>query len=647
MRTARKLFVAFLIGFVLVVVFPSRNVYAADTTPPTTTRSYSGTAGQDNWYRSNIDVDLSITDSESGVAENTYWIDSGTPVVTQFTTTQLNPFLNNSFETLTGSDIDNWYKGTSGLVLYYSSSFSAHDGSRSAAILFIGLTPTFYYWYNEPYSIELPAGELVEISAWARTLMFSGDYAYFEVWGEDVNGDNDTLLATSNHIEGVNWSWHNATATFTVPSSTNYIYVKLGATGTPAALVYWDQVEVRSAGGTTEHVNFTFSDEGAHTLHYYSEDNDGNVESEHTAPLKIDTVIPNPWQNFTATNGTCNHCYSTSADIQDVTSGVDVSTAEYKYYTEHNGQYWSSWLPVDSVKLISNGQNASDGETSLVELNTGEIDFGDSAHYPFRVQYRICDMAGNCSTSPAYELAAPWVLAPDGSMFIQGEIYLPTPPTGDDTSEADVASDYGSVTIESSTGWIDDSYTHALSNKSQISDVLPKYTELKQRATDLSGAALPTSDGIYIEHGDYDLDATTVKNSWKNADVTQVVIVEGDMDISTDYTVGDDNVVVFLVEGDISVTNQNVENIAGFFICDGTFDSDTTGLSRKTLTVNGSVIALAGFSISRDLGTSGTDNNTNTPAEKFVWQPRYVLDSKLAQYLNNETQHYYWGEVPR
>ncbi len=645
MKTATKRFFI-LVVFLLAFTFFSTKSYAADTTPPTTTRTYAGTAGQNDWYRSNIDVNLSITDAGSGVAKNTYWIDSDTPVVTQFTTTQLNPFQNNSFETLTGSDINNWYEGTSGSVLYFSSS-SAHDGSRSAAFLFIGLSPIFYYWHNEPYSIELPVGELVEISAWNRSLMFSGDYSYFEVWGEDINGDNDTLLASSNHISSTGGSWHNATVTFTVPATTNYIYVKLGAIGTPAALVYWDLVEVRSAGGTTEQVNFTASDEGAHTLHYYSEDNDGNVESEHTAPLNIDTVVPNPWQNFTATDGSCNHCYSTSADIQDVTSGIDVSTAEYRYYTEHNSQYWSSWSSVDSVKKVSNGQNASDGETSLVELNTGEISFGDSAHYPFRVQYKICDIAGNCSTSPAYELAAPWVLAPSGSMFIQGEIYLPTPPTGDDSSESDVASDYGSISIESSTGWTDDSYVHALSDKTSISDVLPKYSEIKSRATDLSSGALPTTDGIYIEHGNYDLDATTVKTSWKNANVSQVIIVEGDMDISTEYTVDDDNVTVFIVEGDISITNKNVEDIAGFFICSGTFDSDTTGLSRKTLVVNGSVIALQGFSISRDLGTSGTDNNTNTAAEKFIWQPRYVLDETIAQYLNNETEHYYWEEVAR
>jgi len=53
---------------------------APDTVPPTTTPSLSGTAGDNGWYISNIQVTLTASDNNggSGVSQTQYKIDSGT-----------------------------------------------------------------------------------------------------------------------------------------------------------------------------------------------------------------------------------------------------------------------------------------------------------------------------------------------------------------------------------------------------------------------------------------------------------------------------------------------------------------------------------------------------------------------------------------
>src|SRR5439155_923581 len=48
-----------------------------DTTPPTTSASLSGTAGENGWYVSNVTVTLTASDGTSGVASLVYRVDGG------------------------------------------------------------------------------------------------------------------------------------------------------------------------------------------------------------------------------------------------------------------------------------------------------------------------------------------------------------------------------------------------------------------------------------------------------------------------------------------------------------------------------------------------------------------------------------------
>jgi len=616
----------------------------ATTVPPITTATLSGTAGQNDWYRSTINVTLTTTDNQSGVAQMVYWIDSNPPTVINYSNQSPNQFLNNSFETKHGGDLENWYEGQSGLVIYYQSSVSSYHLNKSAAIAFGNIDPNiFFNWHNEPHAINFTAGSTISISAWTRTIVLPGDKSYFEVWGQNAAGNNDRLLVKSSEVVGFHWDWEQAIANFTVPSDVTYIYVKVGSNATPAAIVYWDYVQNSVTGLLSQSTPFNYSTEGVHVLRYYAKDFNQNIESTKSTNLKIDTIVPNPWQNFLATGAGCQHCYNTQVEIKDVTSGVNVSSAQYRFYTEHQEQYWSNWLPVTSVRLVSNNQFASYGETAFVKLNTPEISFGDSAHPPFRMQYRITDMAGNTSTSPAYDITSPWVVIDNGSMYIDGDVVLPTSPIGIPNINADAAA-YGLITsLTSSTNWISQNYIHSNHRYSVISEFIPEYDSIKSNATLLTGQ-LPSINGTYRIASSYTLNATTLKSSYLDANISAIFIIEGDLYVEQSFDVVAGNCSVFLVEGNIFV-NKQVEKMYGFYMTEGNFDSDTSGDSRKPLVVYGTMIALEGYILPRDLQDSGSINNTNTPAEKFIWQPKYLLNPTIAQYLENSVIKYQWHEI--
>ncbi len=616
----------------------------ATTIPPVTTATLSGTAGQNGWYRSTINVTITSTDDQSGIAQLVYWIDSNPPTILNYNNQSANQFSNYSYEIKKSGNLENWYAGQSGLVVYYQSSVSSYHLNKSAAIAFGNIDPNiFFHWHNEPHSINLTTGSSIAIAAWTRTIVLPGDKSYFEVWGQDAFGNNDRLLVKSSEVVGFHWNWEQAIANLTIPSDVNYIYVKVGSNATPAAIVYWDYIQNSVTGLLSQSTSFNHTTEGVNVLRYYGKDFNQNIETTKSTNLKIDTIVPNPWQNFVATRASCQHCYDTVVENRDVTSGVDVSSAEYRFYTEHLEQYWSNWFPVTSVQLATNNQPVSDGETAFVKLITPEITFGDSAHPPFRMQYRITDMAGNTSTSPAYDITSPWVVLDNGSMYIDGDVVLPISPIGIANINADAAA-FGSITsLTSSTNWISQNYSHDSHRLSQMAEFIDEYEKIKANANILTGE-LPSVNGIYRVESSYTLNSTTLKSTYLDANISAIFIIQGDLYIEQSFDIVDGNCSVFLVEGDILV-NKQVEEIHGFFMAEGNFDSDTSGDSRKSLVVYGTMIALEGYILPRDLQDTGNENNTNTPAEKFIWQPKYLLNQTIAQYLENVEIKYQWNEI--
>lgn len=635
------------ICFCVLVLFFFPVIVHAGSTPPTTTHTLNGTLGNNGWYRSNIDVTVTAADAESGPDTTTYWIDSGTPTVVDHDTEPVASFDNASYEQGFFLNINNWSQGYDGpgspLAIYYRSSATAYDGNRSAAIAYADSDDNFHYWYNENWAKEYTPGIDIVVTGWARTVMFAGDYAYFEIWGQRSDGTDDELLGTSNHLDDFSWSWREATAQITVPTDKNYIYIKAGSVGSPAAIVYWDFAITEIAGAQAIDFSFTHTSEGEYTLHYFSDDNNGNVEPEKTGLLRKDTIEPNPWQIFTSEKQSCDHCYSASAEVRDVTSGTDISTAQYRFYTPHADQFWSDWANVDTIKLKSNGQDASDGETTFIRMGMNEINFGDSSEGPFRVQFRLTDMAGNLSTSPIYEIATPWIKTKDGSIFISGEITMGTPSTGEDHSNADVFSGDVISSFLSTPNWKEENYDHRFEGAVTIDTLLPAYSDIKLGAQSMSGN-LPVTNGVYVVAGNYVISNSTIPSNYESTDLSTVIIVEGNLEIDSSLAVSPQNNTVFIVEGDV-IVKSNVEEIGGFFIAQGSFNSDNSGKSSRPLIVNGSVITLGSFELPRDLGDSGPENNTNTPTEEFNWQADFVMDENIAQYLTNQQTEYIWQEV--
>lgn len=634
----------FICTFFYSIAFFYSTVQAADTTPPVTTASFSGVAGQNNWFRSGIEVTLTATDSESGPRTTTYQVDSGTPTVVTHDVLPVGQFLNSSFESGSFWNANNWNPGEqSGYALYYTSRYLPHQGNRSIAIAALG-SGQYFHWKNEAYAVMFTPGANVRISSWLRAILFNWNSAYFEVWGQDANGSGDILLGTSAGFFGVTSPWRQVTVDFVVPVNTNYVYLKLGGNINPGGVVYWDDVTTTSLSSGEVEVVFTYSVEGNHTLTYYSTDNNANTEASKTSPLKIDTVVPNPWQTFSSTRSSCNHCYEASVEVRDITSGVDVSTAEYRYYTDHSGLLWSGWLPVASVKKTGGNQNASDGETDFVTLTTPEIDFGDSSPGPFKVQYQIYDMAGNLGTSPVYQIVAPWLKADGGSWYMGGEISLAPAPLGEYNANADVFVGQTIESINNTTGWVQNSYDHSQKGLSNFNDFYPYYTQLVSQADPLPNNNLPTTDGVYIYQGDYAIDAQALQAGFETADVSSVIIIQGNLSITKEFTRGAQNFTVFFVTGDVFV-DKNVQDISGILVIDGRFISDDSGHATKKLTVHGSIIALDGFTFSRDLGDSGPVNNQTDPGEFIDWQPSFLFDEQLIYLITGSEQKYVWQEV--
>ncbi|MBM4401927.1 MAG: hypothetical protein FJ044_01660 [Candidatus Cloacimonetes bacterium] len=609
----------------------------AGTTPPTTTHTFTGTIGENGWFTSTVDVVLRAQDLESGPAETTYWLNDDTPT-TQTHTTSQNQILNPSFENGWFLGINNW--DSSGPADFWRSSSEHKFGWRSAAIL--ATQPQFAYWHNRNYPVPVISLQNYSVSAWVKTFDIAGLGAYFEVWAKGASLAEDQLLATSEKLTGIN-DWTLLAVSFIMPEGFSKVYLKLGATEEFLFnFVYWDGVTMY--GGYSAITQFTVSQNGNHTLHYYSKDNNGNTEVERQANLKIDTRAPSNWENFTYTPGRNSHSYYAAIEVTDPASGIDVSTAQYRWYTNHRDWGWSDWLPVNTVTKVSNGLPATDGETSAVKLATPEIDFGDSAT-TFRVQFRVSDMAGNSSDSPIQTIEGPWLQLMDSDLCVNEDIFMTaSAPAGMSNANSLIAAGGLVSNFTTSSGWKVENYSHELKGIASLSSLISEYAVLKSKSLSLPQGKLPTTSGIYKYPGNYTIDHNTTPPAFEDGVHTSIIIIEGNLRIKHNFSINENSAVVFLVEGDSEIEGK-VENIAGFFMTAGVFNTNIDNKQQKQLTLLGGTAALEGFILGRDLGRTGTIKNSTHPAEKFIFQPKYLVNSELSSLLAGKQIKYSWREV--
>ncbi len=104
---------------------------------------------------------------------------------------------------------------------------------------------------------------------------------------------------------------------------------------------------------------------------------------------------------------------------------------------------------------------------------------------------------------------------------------------------------------------------------------------------------------------------------------TVLYVESGNLTIQGDITItgGGAGFFAAIVGGDITL-DPAVATLNGLYLSDGTF---TTGTGTKQLTVSGSVAALSGFNLQRDLGGVNGVNNNLSPAEIFTYDPIYTF----------------------
>ncbi len=626
----------------LVVATGTTPVLAADSTPPATDLILSGVEGNQDWYVTSVDVNLRAFDLESSPASTTYQINSDSPITKNFESLD-NAIINPSFESGWLIGINNWQPvAPGGWSLLYQSS-TARLGYRSAAIA--SFSGEYQYWTNHDNYIPVVAGKTYSVSTWIKTFnITTAPGAWFEVWALDSTGaKSDSKRAESDKV-AYELDWTLKAVEFTIPAGYDGVYVKLGSQSA-AGLTWYDGVSMYT--GADALTQFTMLQNGQNTLRYYSTDNQGNSEPTNIEfPIKIDTVQPQDWSDFGWQQQGNNHTYASWVSVRDVSSGVQVSSAQYRWYDSGGCNCWSGWLPMDSVTRIDTGASAASGYTGYVKLQTPPTDMGNSAiNTKPKVQFRLYDVASSLATSPAYSLFGPWLkVVNGGDIFANGGIDSLGPlPDGEYTTHGVIIGGDSLYNVASYYSWLVAPYTHALPTGPTLSDFLPHYNQIRSRAVALPGNKLPSTSGVYYYTGNYTLDQNSLSSGFTSSEFSAIIIIEGNLSINRDYSLNDGSAVAFLVTGNI-IFSENTSQSQGFLIAAG--DINTNGSSedsKKTasLTHQGGLIAGQNLIFGRDLGKNKNDN----PAEIIDYPVKYLTNPVFAGLFGQQDARFKWQEI--
>ncbi len=132
--------------------------------------------------------------------------------------------------------------------------------------------------------------------------------------------------------------------------------------------------------------NISVSGDGEHDIYVWLKDGVGNIDhgNRTSTTLKLDTTNPGSWQNGPSGWKT-TQTPDVSIDVKDVTSGLDISTAEYRYSTD-GGSSWSSWNSASST--------GTDGTTSLETITASNVQFNQDSETQNKIEFRVTDIAG-------------------------------------------------------------------------------------------------------------------------------------------------------------------------------------------------------------------------------------------------------------
>ena len=141
-------------------------------------------------------------------------------------------------------------------------------------------------------------------------------------------------------------------------------------------------------------VPFNRDSSGAEAQVYFrAYDRAGNFSDSGWQPVRIDTVTPGEWRNFTPSGVVFGTRITCTVQVRDVASGLNTTQGFYRYSTD-GGATWSAWLPASTT--------GSSGTTAFQTITAVDVPFPNASATQNQVQFAIRDMAGNWGYSAPY-----------------------------------------------------------------------------------------------------------------------------------------------------------------------------------------------------------------------------------------------------
>ncbi len=605
-----------------------------DVTPPSTTYIQTPPApdGNNDWYVSTVQFDLTATDLESGVKEINYRIDEGTWQTELFAGTgNLAP--NPSFETAggTSSGIQSWEATITDPEGTYSQDTTEYTPGYATASAKIVTTGGSWHGINNKntYVTATPFDNM-SASVWFKGVGLTGN-ASFKVIAI-LDDDSEVEIDESGSITGTQ-DWTNISLDFTNPEYTKGVYLDIGLTG-PGTL-YADAVSITSSLVDTSTTITIGSDSANHKLEFYAVDNANNAETYScTAPIKncitfkIDQTPPGNWHDSGAYRDvfSADHELFVYTNVEDATSGLSPNTDQYQYKVDSQttfGRYPDvlqcngTWQTDDWVDLSSPPPNPGDNSAYLL---TQKTDFCNS-------NWKICkitkffaeDMAGNTATKD-FCINGPWVsFAGEGTVRANYNIDMLAEANGDNTDGLIEAGGNLIDFFTSAKNWgVKNSPIPQIYNYEEFWDITDAKTTLS--------SDLVANTGVYHIDGDFEIEPSSLPGNYDNATFNQIVFVDGILHISTDVELAAASTALFIVSGDVQI-DKNVDLVGIGIFADGDFytahdiqPNQATGI----LELKG-VYSANDFVFKRTL--QGT-NNEDFAAESFTFEPKYIVQLK-------------------
>ena len=615
-----KFFLALFTSFILLSFLFVQETFATDTTPPISTLSIDPTTatGANGWYNQSVDLTINASDNDSGIAKISYTLDDNAQVDKNIEAS-VNLIDNPSFEEHHNYIPYYWDRPVFSSKVYVSPNYSV-DGLYS--IRFKDNIWPINYLTNENYYISAEAFQIYFFSAWLKTNVI-GFGTNYEIMAK-VNSSNQLLYRSQTYSNLSNFTFLNKP--FTTPSGTTAIFINLYSLGWGNS--YFDSLYLGQITASTA-VEFNVSEEGQHTILYNATDNAGNVGDNNQDQFKIDITPPASWQNFTYTEVGNDHTLRLNVDVIDNTSGIDLTSALFQYYIEGvgwgvyedlskcSGNFLLNEWVEPTVNYITNPTKA--------KITTATIDFCNSNWtQDKKIKFKIKDIAGNEAVSPEFSINSPWITATKFDVGSNSSISFSSP-----------AQVEGIVQAQGTISGVD-----TLSDvliKNYISNAETSAQSLISQGTfiTLPENKLPDVGGRYKFTGNMTLDNKSI-NDYDKKTICSIVAIDGSLTISKDYALKDSNsCLIFFVTGNVTISS-NVNDIEGFFIIDGFFESTNT---KKTLNVKGGVVA-NNIKLSRSL--SGKDNLTD-PSEYFDYDLNLLFNA--SGLVSNTKESTFWYEL--